>query len=37
MRGNEIRSSGGTTQGDPVAMTVYAITFIPLILMTVDC
>lgn len=36
MRGNEIRSSGGTTQGDPVAMTVYAIIFIPLILMTVE-
>ena len=37
MMGSEIRSSGGTTQGDPVAMTVYAITFIPMILMTVDC
>ena len=34
--GNEIRSCEGTSQGDPIAMTVYAIALIPMILMIVD-
>ena len=34
--GNEIRSCEGTTQSDPIAMTLYAIAIIPMILMIVD-
>ena len=34
--GNEIRSCEGTTQGDPIAMVVYAIRIIPMIPMMVD-
>ena len=34
--GGKIQSTEGTTQGDPTAMEIYAITIIPLILMTVD-
>ena len=34
--GVEITSSGGTTQGDPVAMTVYATAIIPLLLMVIE-
>ena len=34
--GNEIRSCEGTTQGDPIAVAVYAIAIIPIMLMIVD-
>ena len=34
--GVELKSSEGTTQGDPITMTIYTITVIPLILRTVD-
>ena len=34
--GNEIRSCEGTTQGDPIAIAVYAIAIITMILMIVD-
>ena len=32
----ELKSKQGTTQGDPVAMAIYAIAIIPMILMLVD-
>ena len=34
--GVELKSSEGTTQGDPIAMMIYVITMILLILKTVD-
>ena len=34
--GVELKSSEGTTQGDPIAMMIYAITVILLVLRTVD-
>ena len=34
--GHEIASSKGTTQGDPIAMAIYAIAVIPLMLMVLE-
>ena len=34
--GTEVQSSGGTMQGDPVAMPIYALSVIPLMLMVVE-
>ena len=34
--GTEIKSSKGTTQGDPVAMPIYALSVIPLMLMVLE-
>ena len=34
--GSELKSEEGTTQGDPIAMTVYALATIPLLLMVLE-
>ena len=34
--GGELKSTKGTTQGNPIAMAVYVTAIIPLILMTVE-
>ena len=34
--GTEIPSSEGTTQGDPAAMSIYAIAIMPIVLMIVE-
>ena len=34
--GTELKSEEGTTQGDPIAMAVYALATIPLLLMVLE-
>ena len=33
---SELKSSEGTTQGDPIAMAIYAVAVIPLMMMILD-
>ena len=36
IEGTEIPSSEGTTQGDPAAMSIYAISIMPIVLMIME-